>query len=259
MQSAAFHFPAPEPIVSEPPALNYHLTIRQQPIAARACGFGERDRRVIDPPPILELKVTDKETGAPEQDSNAMLALHCTLLSGGGDENDTPVDTTLTDVPSARRLMGTLVASPYPAKDEYGRAGTFFVFSDLSCRSPGTYKLDFKMLRVDPMHMQPGAKHGCVASIETDAFTVYTAKDFPGMRASSALLMALRGQGLTVGLKKGTEARLSKGRKRHESESGEEDEGDDSENEERADTKPERVTSVDATSPKRKVKKKSKK
>ena len=37
----------------------YLLTMRQQPIAARACGFGERDRRVIDPPPIVQLSLRD--------------------------------------------------------------------------------------------------------------------------------------------------------------------------------------------------------
>jgi hypothetical protein len=35
---------------------------------------------------------------------------------------------------------------------------------------------------------------------------VFTAKEFPGMRASSALLKALRKQGLNVAVKKGREA-----------------------------------------------------
>ncbi|KAF4503820.1 hypothetical protein G6O67_008869 [Ophiocordyceps sinensis] len=34
-----------------------HPRLRQQPKAARACGFGDRDRRVIDPPPIVQLIV----------------------------------------------------------------------------------------------------------------------------------------------------------------------------------------------------------
>ena len=211
--------------VSKPPPLNYNLIIRQQPAAARACGFGERDRRVIDPPPILELKITDKATGSPEQDLNAMLALHCTLLSHDGKEDETEVPPTEKGMPTTRRLMGTLVASPYQAKDEHGVGGTFFVFPDLSCRSPGKYRLRFKLLRVDPTNMTPGAVHGSVASIVTDVFSVFTAKDFPGMRASSALLKALRRQGLNVGVKKGSEAR--KGRARTKKESSSEDEDDD--------------------------------
>lgn len=211
--------------VSKPPPLDYNLIIRQQPAAARACGFGERDRRVIDPPPILELKITDQATGSPEQDLNAMLALHCTLLSHDGKEDETEVPPTEKGMPTTRRLMGTLVASPYQAKDEHGVGGTFFVFPDLSCRSPGKYRLRFKLLRVDPTNMTPGAVHGSVASIVTDVFSVFTAKDFPGMRASSALLKALRRQGLNVGVKKGSEAR--KGRTKTKKESSSEDEDDD--------------------------------
>lgn len=205
--------------VSKPPPLDFALTIRQQPVAARACGFGERDRRVIDPPPILELKITDRVTGFPEQDLNAMLALHCTLLSPDGSADETELPSAHPDVPTTRRLMGTLVASPYQAKDENGIAGTFFVFPDLSCRSPGKYRLKFRLLRVDTSNMQLGATHGNVASAMTDVFNVYTAKDFPGMRASSSLLKALRRQGLNVGVKKGSESRKGKTKAKKEVES----------------------------------------
>lgn len=32
----------------------------QQPLHARMCGFGEKDRRPIDPPPIVQLIVRQK-------------------------------------------------------------------------------------------------------------------------------------------------------------------------------------------------------
>jgi len=210
--------------ISPPPPLDYHLTLRQQPAAARACGFGERDRRVIDPPPILELKITDRDKN-PAQDLNGILALHCTLLSPDGRDDETELPSTQ-QAPSQRRLMGTLVASPYQAKDEAGVAGTFFVFPDLSCRSPGKYRLRFKLLRIDPAHMLPGMSSPSVATIITEVFSVYTAKDFPGMRASSALLKSLRRQGLNVGVKKGSEARKGRGKAKKESSSDEEDEED---------------------------------
>ncbi|KAK6435223.1 hypothetical protein LTR95_008584 [Oleoguttula sp. CCFEE 5521] len=195
----------------------YTLTIRQQPLAARACGFGERDRRVIDPPPILQLRTTDRLTGAPAADHNAMFALHCTLLHESTDKDETQASPGGPEMPATRKLMGTLVASPYPAKDEHGVAGTFFVYPDLSCRNP------------DPMNMTKGAVHGAVASVVTDIFDVYPAKDFPGMRASSALLKALRRQGLNVGVKKGSEARKGKGRKGGKG--GSDDEEDEDEDE----------------------------
>ncbi|KAK5127858.1 hypothetical protein LTR85_004975 [Meristemomyces frigidus] len=212
--------------VSQPPPLDYNLVIRQQPAAARACGFGERDRRVIDPPPILELKITDRETGRPESDWNAMLALHCTLLSPDGRDDETEVPPSHPEMLSTRRLMGTLVASPYPAKDENGVAGTFFVFPDLSCRSPGKYRLRFKLMRIDPTMMMPGMSSPSVATVTTEIFSVFTAKDFPGMRASSGLLKSLRRQGLNVGVKKGSEARKGKGKTKKESSSSDEDDDD---------------------------------
>jgi len=217
----------PASVAIPPPSFNYHLTIRQQPAAARACGFGERDRRVIDPPPILELKITDKATGGPAQDVNSILALHCGLLSHDGSD-ETEVPPAQEGQTTTRRLMGTIVASPYQAKDEHGVAGTFFVFPDLSCRSPGKFRLKFKLLRVDIASMKPGGISPTVASSVSDIFSVYTAKDFPGMRASSGLLKALRKQGLNVGVKKGSDARKgSKKAKKEESASDEDDESED--------------------------------
>lgn len=160
-----------------------------------------------------------------------MLALNCTLLSPDGKEDETEVPPAHPDMASTRRLMGTLVAAPYQAKDEHGVAGTFFVFPDLSCRSPGKYRLKFRLLRVDPTNMTPGARHPSVSAINTDVFSVFTAKDFPGMRASSALLKALRRQGLNVGVKKGSEARRNKGKAKKSSGSDEEDEDSESDNE----------------------------
>lgn len=128
--------------------------------------------------------------------------------------------------------MGTIVASPYQAKDERGVAGTFFVFPDLSCRSPGRYKLGFKLLRVDLMSMEPGKVSPSVASAVSEVFAVYTAKDFPGMRASSDLLKALRRQGLNVGVKKGSEARKGKGKKGRGDSSDEDDEEEEEDGEE---------------------------
>ncbi|KJX96719.1 hypothetical protein TI39_contig604g00003 [Zymoseptoria brevis] len=215
-----------------PPNFNYSLTIRQQPVAARACGYGERDRRVIDPPPILEMKITDPETGYPALDSDATFALYCNLLSPDSEEDETELPSSHPDLPPTRRLMGQTVASAYQAKDEHGVAGTFFVFPDLSCRSPGRFRLRFKMLRMDPM--QPTLPLKTIATAVTNVFSVYTAKDFPGMRASSGLLKALRRQGLCVGVKKGSEARKGKGKAKAKkggggSDNSEDEGGDDSE------------------------------
>ena len=39
------------------------LVVVQQPQRARMCGFGDKDRRPITPPPCVRLMVIDKKTG----------------------------------------------------------------------------------------------------------------------------------------------------------------------------------------------------
>ena len=43
--------------------LTYSLKVEQQPIRARMCGFGDKDRRPITPPPCIRLVVRDLSTG----------------------------------------------------------------------------------------------------------------------------------------------------------------------------------------------------
>lgn len=43
----------------------YELKVEQQPQRARMCGFGDKDRRPITPPPCVRLIITDKHTGQP--------------------------------------------------------------------------------------------------------------------------------------------------------------------------------------------------
>ena len=54
--------PRPPPHPPPHPAIpsEYHLTVRQEPKQARMCGVGGKaDRRPIDPPPIVQLRVID--------------------------------------------------------------------------------------------------------------------------------------------------------------------------------------------------------
>ncbi|KAF2499803.1 VeA-like protein [Lophium mytilinum] len=41
----------------------YSLKVEQEPVRARMCGFGDKDRRPITPPPCIRLIVTDAKTG----------------------------------------------------------------------------------------------------------------------------------------------------------------------------------------------------
>jgi len=184
---------------------NYQIHVRQQPAAARACGFGERDRRVIDPPPIVQLTINDPATGLP--DSNEIRypfnVMHCTLWSEDGITDETAL--TGADKRITRRLMGTLVSSPFVGLDEAGNEGCFFCFPDLSCRTHGKYRLRFVLMRLEPSDLQPEGYTPVITQCMSDVFSVYTAKDFPGMRASTYLTKALKRQGCAISVKKGNE------------------------------------------------------
>ena len=123
----------------------------------------------------------------------------------------------------AQRLMGCGGVSPFVGDDERGARGSCFVFSDLSVRQAGSYRLKFRLLRVDPNRIPVDGRCPILGEVESERFEVYTAKEFPGMKASSALIKALRRQGLNVGVKKGRDA----GRRRSNVDDDESEEDED--------------------------------
>ena len=205
-----------------PSTSRYQLHVRQQPLAARACGFGERDRRVLDPPPIVQLSLADYDPNSASDVSElkcSYLVVHCTLLSASPMGRDGQ-DVTAVAEPNnsgrlTRKMTGTLAASAFAATDpdlpaspvQNARLGCFFIFSDLSCRQVGRYRLKFKIMKVGSEHMVPGSSVPVLRSVESAEFEVYSAKDFPGMKASTPLIIDLKRQGALVSVKKGIEAR----------------------------------------------------
>ncbi|KAJ1560791.1 hypothetical protein HK096_007189, partial [Nowakowskiella sp. JEL0078] len=163
------------------------LDVVQPPVQARMCGFGEKDRRPIDPPPVVKLTVRDS---LGNHDHSFMsyhwFVIHTTLLtvmttpykfdhtthyfrltsySPGSFTAHTAVlsDSEPTDVqpapatPPRRRsernaamstLIGTVVATPSLLRDTVGTLGLFFVFPDLGVRSEGVYQLKFSLLMI---------------------------------------------------------------------------------------------------------------
>ncbi|KAI9734559.1 MAG: hypothetical protein M1834_002160 [Cirrosporium novae-zelandiae] len=218
---------------SESPS-RYRLHIRQQPIAARACGYGERDRRVIDPPPIIQLFLSDFDPNSDEDLSLVQYQfniVHCSLYSHP--DNQPPADASqLHDSNTGRvtrRLMGSLVGSPLtgidpdPASSPLSQyllpslggdpsrvsnyvktvPSTFYIFPDLSCRTQGVYCLHFKVVRAGVEMASKGGRSSMEAEVVSDPFVVFPAKDFPGMKPSSILTKGMKAMGAAVTLKKG--------------------------------------------------------
>lgn len=185
--------------------ISFALRMRQQPNAARACGFGDRDRRVIDPPPIVQLVVEGPNMS--REDVRSYLryesyVMSCSIYDESGTRDSSYMPE---EYQHQRRLMGSLVSTPFAGKDENGEEGCFFCFSDLSCRTPGSFRLKFTLMMIDPSRAGPVRHFPILADIKSEPFKVYSAKEFPGMVASSELAKRLKEQGCIISIKKGND------------------------------------------------------
>lgn len=204
----------------------YTLHMRQQPRAARACGFGDRDRRCIDPPPIVQLTINNPEITAEELRGRLhyrFYVVHCSLYDKTGeiDCSDMPEG-----FPRQKRMMGNVTSGPFVAKDEFGNEGCFFPFPDLSIRTPGEYRLMFSFIIIEPQSGMIGRNYSISSNVLSDAFLVSSAKEFPGMVESSPLARTLKDQGYQISIRKGGDSRKGRGGRRKKDDSS--DESDDS-------------------------------
>ncbi|KAK9766076.1 hypothetical protein K7432_005100 [Basidiobolus ranarum] len=180
----------------ESDARTYDLIVCQQPLHARMCGFGEKDRRPIDPPPIIQLIVKDQQ-GRIDMGvlQNPFFVLHVTLWSEDGKEERNIIS----NPPKCTRvLMGSLVSSPNILKNPEGEQGCYFCFPDLSIRTEGRYCLKFSLMKLGGDDCLSEAKSDIIAQTFSDPFTVYSAKKFPGMTESTELSKAFARQGLKI-------------------------------------------------------------
>lgn len=183
----------------------FRLSMRQQPQAARACGFGDRDRRVIDPPPIVQLFVNGPSLS--RDDARSYLryesyVMNCSICDESGTQDASFMPE---EYQHQRRLMGSLVGTPFVGQDDHGEEGCFFCFSDLSCRTPGAFRLKFTLVMIDPARAGVIRHFPVLTEIVSDIFHVYSAKEFPGMLPSSNLAKRLKEQGCIISIKKGND------------------------------------------------------
>ncbi|PCH43257.1 hypothetical protein WOLCODRAFT_121729, partial [Wolfiporia cocos MD-104 SS10] len=212
--------------------LEYELTVRQEPKQARMCGVGGKaDRRPIDPPPIVQLRVIDPaqrrahahgsrdsspgehistygaykvvHTACPEATaasiaSQSFLQNPYYFMFASLAKPDEDVELHWLKDGKTRCTTGSVVSSLYHLKDAEsgGIDAGFFVFPDLSVRTEGSYRLKLSLFEV------VGASVYHCKSIFSAPFYVYTAKKFPGMEESTQLSCALADQGIKIRIRK---------------------------------------------------------
>ncbi|KAI8847613.1 velvet factor, partial [Chytridium lagenaria] len=193
--------------------------IRQQPVRARMCGFSDtKDRRLIDPPPILQLFFKNgSERIALSPRECTTLVCHASLWSpngkeernivvnprgsgeGGevGDKDDlkpVPIDKlSVNESRLCQALVGSLATPCMILNDVDGTEGMFFVFYDLSVRTQGSFRLKFHLIDADSTKEFSAAK----SVLWTNVFEVYSPKTFPGMTGKT-----FAKQGLPIHIRK---------------------------------------------------------
>ncbi|KAI8898307.1 velvet factor-domain-containing protein [Globomyces pollinis-pini] len=105
-----------------------------------------------------------------------------------------------------RSTAGSIVSSLYHLKDTEGKSGAFFIFPDLSVRMEGVYKLKFTLYEIKDNEV-----FYC-SSINSEPYSVFPAKRFPGMEESTPLSKVFAEQGLKIRIRK--EVRLKGVKKR---------------------------------------------
>ncbi|KAA8911024.1 velvet factor-domain-containing protein, partial [Sphaerosporella brunnea] len=166
---------------------DYELLIRQGPERARVAGVKEKDRKPVDPPPIIQLKIRD-DTDPAQNYLQSPYYFMCTNLYSA---NDSP-----SLYPPHQALAGTLVSSLHRLKDIDNSDGGFFVFGDLSVKIEGEFRLRFSLFEMKKNQVVH------IKSITSEPFTVYAAKNFPGMSESTFLSRSFGDQGVRLRIRK---------------------------------------------------------
>ena len=178
------------------------------------CGFGEKDRRPIDPPPVVEI-IGRTEPLTPSAVQS--LVLQCTLWNEDGTQHRNIIRTEVGPTPGlgaaeelpvqteekhARVMMGNIFANALHLEDERKQFGYFCIFSDLSIRVEGIYRLRFDLLRLSIPPQPVAGANQIIAVALSDRFQVFPAKRFKGMTPSSPLTVALARQGVKLHIRR---------------------------------------------------------
>ncbi|CDS09525.1 hypothetical protein LRAMOSA10885 [Lichtheimia ramosa] len=173
------------------------LRMRQQPINTRTSTNNERDRRAIDPPPIVQIQLQNATPAETLQFLQSPNYFMCANLAHP--YNDDEIYT-----PNHNALCGQTVSSMYRLKDIDNLDGGFFILGDLSVKVQGQFRLKLTLFEIT----SSGATN--IQSIFTDIFTVYSPKQFPGPLESTFLSRSFSDQGARIRIRKEHQTRKRK-------------------------------------------------
>ena len=126
----------------------YALSIKQQPLRARMAGQGEKsDRRPLDPPPVISLRLrrasAQKRKELTDDDYVSPTLTHSLFMFASlvGEHDDKEVY--MLDGSRTKHVTGSVVSSLFHLKDQ-----SCFVFPDLSVRTEGRWRFKMSMYEI---------------------------------------------------------------------------------------------------------------
>ncbi|KAK8214016.1 velvet factor-domain-containing protein [Phyllosticta capitalensis] len=196
-ESAIQHSPAheirPPTDHDSQPSNDVELRIRQQPKEALVTVDGkEKNRKPVDPPPIVQLNVKQMSDPHGHYMQSPYLIMICDLWDPTDEQ---PADD--------KALAGTICSSLHRLKDIDNKDGAFFVFGDISIKKTGEYRLRFSLFDILKCIVPtPGAQYEYITSVISDKFRVVSQKEFRGLDESTYLSRAFSDQGVRLRLRK---------------------------------------------------------
>ncbi|KAI7886404.1 velvet factor-domain-containing protein [Mucor mucedo] len=167
---------------------SYDIIQRQHPQQAKVSVSNERDRRSIEPAPILQMKWLNCTSA--EQKKSLQSPFYFMVVNIVHTQNQSVL------LPSLEYLSGSTVCSLYRLRDIDNTDGGFFVFGDLAVKKAGVYKLHFSLFEL------VGDKVETHKAMYSNEFTVYTSKQYPGVIESSFLSRTFSDQGIKIKVRK---------------------------------------------------------
>ncbi|RLL96481.1 hypothetical protein CFD26_103973 [Aspergillus turcosus] len=212
-------------ITREGKKITYKLNVMQQPERARACGAGAKssaDRRPVDPPPVVVLRIFESDPNDDLHKTDITFAYNANFFLFATLDTARPMaQGRVAGPPTCPVLTGVPVAG-VAYLDRPEQAG-YFIFPDLSVRHEGRYRLSFHLYeeikdvkdadKDTPMPdvnssirlTKPSAPKSYLnfrLEVKSVPFTVYSAKKFPGLATSTSLSRVIAEQGCRVRIRR---------------------------------------------------------
>ena len=177
------------------------------------------DRRPVDPPPVVELKIFEGDPKDKKEitfDYNAHFFLYASL------ELARPIAHGRNMPPASQNppILTGVPAAGMAYLDRPNAAG-YFIFPDLSVRHEGSYRLSFSLFETtkeekdfdrEPVTADLQSGVDWRMEVKTRPFSVYSAKKFPGLMESTSLSKVVADQGCRVRIRRDVRMRKRDGK-----------------------------------------------